>query len=120
MELTVKSKDIIGFIQEMKGAASKRFFFGRSENVQKRIAQHFLLILKDCGAAKGKKVKSLFTPSIGKNASRYAVFLARQESPGSHEILNHWTLRWWGNSTFKADEILRHVEYSQEVRGSTI
>ena len=111
MVAPVKSEDILGLIQDIKGVNSaKHFFLARSENVKRRIAGHFLLILRDCGAAKGKKSKSLATLPIGKNASRYAVYLARQESPGSHEILGHWALRWWGDSPSRADEILRQGE----------
>jgi len=111
MEASVQSEDIIGFIKDIKGAhMGKTFFLERSENVQKRIAQHFLLLLRECGAAKGKRNKMFATISVGENASRYAVHLARQECPGSHEILNHWALRWWGGNSSKADEILRQIE----------
>ena len=111
MEASVQSEDIIGFIQDIKGAhTGKTFFLVRSENVQKRIAQHFLLLLRECGAAKGKKNKRFVSLPIGKNASHYAAHLARRESPGSHDILNHWALRWWGGNSSKADEILRQIE----------
>lgn len=111
MEASVQSKDIINFISTIKGShADKRFFMKRSENVRIRIAQHFLLILRDCGAAQGKNNKRFLTLPIGKHASRYVVYLAKQESPGSHEILEHWALRWWGDSPSKADEILRQGE----------
>jgi len=111
MEASVQSEDIIGFIQDIKGVhAGKRFFLDRSESVQISIAQHFLLLLRECGAAKGKKNKMFVTIAVGENASRYAVHLARQECPGSHEILNHWALRWWGGNSSKADEILRQIE----------
>jgi hypothetical protein len=111
MELPVQSQDIIGFIRNIKGAHSgKKFFLDRSENVQIRIAQHFLLLLRECGAAKGKRNKNLVPLPVGKNASRYAVHLAKQELPGSHEILGHWALRWWGGNSSKADEILRQAQ----------
>ena len=111
METSVQSEDIIGFIQDIKGShTGKTFFLVRSENVQKRIAQHFLLLLRECGAAKGKKNKMFVTIPVGENASRYAVHLARQECPGSHEILDHWALRWWGGNSSKADEILIQIE----------
>ena len=111
MEPSLQSKDIIGFVHDMRGTRTgKRFFFDRSENVQIRIAQHFLLLLRDCGAAKGKKSKNLVLLPVGKNASRYAVHLARKELPGSHEILGHWALRWWGGNSSKADEILRQAQ----------
>ena len=100
------------FIHSLKGHSKpKRFFLDCSENVQTRIAQHFLLILRDCGAAKGKKNKTLSMLPIGENASRYAVCLAKYDSPGSNEILDHWALRWWGDSPTKADDIIRKVEY---------
>lgn len=114
MEAPVQSETIISFVSELKGAhASKRFFLDRSENVQIRIAQHFLLLLRECGAARGKKNKIFVTLPIGKIASRYAVHLARNESPGSHEILKHWALRWWGGNSSKANEILSQGEGSQ-------
>jgi len=112
MESPVQSKDIIDYIHSIKGHSTpKRFFLERSENVQTRIAQHFLLILRDCGAARGKKNKTLSILPVGKNASRYAVRLAKYDSPGSNEILDHWALRWWGDSPTKADDIIRKVEY---------
>ena len=111
IEASVQSEDIIGFIQDIKGVhAGKRFFLDRSESVQISIVQHFLLLLRECGAAKGKKNKMFVTIPVGENASRYAVHLARQECPGSHEILDHWALRWWGGNSSKADEILRQIE----------
>lgn len=111
METSVQSEDIMGFIQDIKGVhAGKRFFLDRSESVQISIVQHFLLLLRECGAAKGKKNKMFVTIPVGENASHYAVHLARQECPGSHEILNHWALRWWGANSSKADEILRQIE----------
>lgn len=111
METSVQSEDIIGFIQDIKGVhAGKRFFLDRSEEVQVSIAQHFLLVLRECGAAKGKKNKMFVTIPVGENASHYAAHLARRESPGSHEILDHWALRWWGGNSSKADEILRQIE----------
>lgn len=111
MEASVQSKNIISFVSELKGAhADKRFFLDRSENVQIRIAQHFLLLLRECGAAKGKKNKMFVTIPVGENASHYAAHLARRESPGSHDILDHWALRWWGGNSSKADEILRQIE----------
>jgi hypothetical protein len=117
MDSPVQSEDIISFIHDMKGTFTpRRFFLERSEKVQARIAQHFLLILRDCGAARGKKKKSLSIHPIGESASRYAVNLAREESPGSHEILDHWALRWWGDNSSKADEIIRRVEYTQQNR----
>ena len=114
MEASVQSENIISFVSELKGAhAGKRFFLDCSENVQIRIAQHFLLLLRECGAAKGKKNKIFVTLPIGRIASRYAVHLARRESPGSHEILNYWALRWWGGNSSKANEILKQVEGSR-------
>lgn len=111
-ESPVQSKNIIDFIHSIKGHSTpKRFFLDCSENVQTRIAQHFLLILRDCGAAKGKKNKTFSILPVGENASRYAVRLARYDSPGSNEILDHWALRWWGDSPTKADDIIRKVEY---------
>ena len=111
MEASVQSEDIIGFIQDIKGVhAGKRFFLDRSESVQISIAQHFLLLLRECGAAKGKKNKRFVSLPIGKNASHYAAHLARRESPGSHDILSHWALRWWGGNSSKADESLRQIE----------
>jgi BrxA len=112
MEIPVQSNDIIDYIHSIKGHSTpKRFFLERSENVQTRIAQHFLLILRDCGAAKGKKNKTFSILPVGENASRYAVRLAKYDSPGSNEILDHWALRWWGDSPTKADDIIRKVEY---------
>ena len=111
MDSSIQSEDIIGFIHEMKGTLTpKQFFLGRSREVQVSIAQHFLLVLRECGAAKGKKNKVFVTVPVGKNASRYAVHLARRESPGSYDILDHWALRWWGGNSSKADEILRQIE----------
>jgi len=111
MDSSIQSEHIIGLIHEMKGTLTpKQFFLGRSREVQVSIAQHFLLVLRECGAAKGKKNKVFVTIPVGENASRYAVHLARQECPGSHEILNHWALRWWGGYSSKADEILRQIE----------
>lgn len=112
MESPVQSKDIIDYIHSIKGHSTpKRFFIERSENVQTRIAQHFLLILRNCGAARGKKNKTLSILPVGEKASRYAVRLAKYDSPGSNEILDHWALRWWGDSPTKADDIIRKVEY---------
>ncbi len=111
MESSVNSNDIIDLVSRMKGySAPKRFFLKRSEKVQSRIAQHFLLILRECGAAKGKKNKTFTVLPIGKYASEYAVYLSKRELPGSCEILSHWALRWWGGNSTKADEILRQVE----------
>lgn len=111
MEPSLQSRDIIGLIRDMKGGlAPKQFFLGRSEKVKIGIARYFLLILRDCGAARGKKSKNLVLLPVGKNASRYAVHLARKELPGSHEILGHWALRWWGGNSSKADEILRQAQ----------
>ena len=111
MEASVQSEDIINFISTIRGKhTGKRFFMDRSENVRVRIAQHFLLILRECGAAKGKKNKRFVTFPIGKYASQYAAYLAKQELPGSHQILGHWALQWWGGNSAKADEILRQIE----------
>jgi len=119
MEPSVQSENIIAFIKELKGAhLGKRFFLDRSENVQVRMAQHFLLLLRDCGAAKGKKIKKFVTPPIGKNASCYAVHLAKREFPGSHEILEHWALKWWGGNSSKANEILNRTRINEDLHRS--
>lgn len=108
MEGSVQSEDIINFISTIRRRhTDKRFFLDRSENVRVRIAQHFLLVLKECGAAKGKKNKRFVTLPIGKYTSQYAAYLAKQDFPGSHQILGHWALQWWGGNSAKADEILR-------------
>lgn len=108
MDATVQSDDLISFVREIgPGHPAKAYFFKCSENVQIRIAQHFLLLLRECGAATGRKNKRFATLPAGKNAVRFAAYLARRESPGSQEILNHWALRWWGGNSSKADEILR-------------
>ena len=111
MEPSVQSEDIIDFVSLIKGNhAGKRFFMERSENVQIRVAQHFLLILRECGAAKGKRNKKFVTPPVSTQASRYAGYLAKTECPSSHEILDHWALRWWGGNAAKADEILNSAQ----------
>jgi hypothetical protein len=117
MEPSVQSVDIIDFIALIKGNHSgKRFFMERSENVRIRVAQHFLLILRECGAAKGKKNKKFVTLPVGTHASEYAGYLAKKELPGSHEILDHWALRWWGGNDAKADEILNRAQMNAEFR----
>jgi len=108
MDATVQSSDLIDYVRDIgAGHPAKVYFFKCSENVQIRMAQHFLLILRECGAATGRKNKRFATLPTGENAVRFAAYLARRESPGSHEILNHWALRWWGGNSSKADEILR-------------
>ncbi len=108
MGSAIQSSDLIGFIKAVDTIhPGRRFFLGCSENVQVRMAQHFLLLLRECGAATGRKNKLLATPPVGKNAVRFAAYLARRERPGSSQILQHWALSWWGASVSKADEILR-------------
>ena len=115
MESSVQSEDIIDFINRIRGNhAGKRFFMARSENVRTRVAQHFLLILRECGAAKGKKNKKFVTLPVGTHASRYAGYLAKKELPGSHEILDHWALRWWGGNSAKADEIFNRAQINAD------
>lgn len=110
-ESPFQSKDLIYIIESHGGSqVLRRFFSNLSEKVQMRILQHFLLILKDCGGATGKVKKYFQSPPPGVNATRYAVQLARKEAPGSHEILDHWALRWWGDRASKADEILHCAE----------
>ena len=108
MDATLQSDDLIRFVREIgAGYAARAYFFKCSDNVQIRIAQHFLLMLRECGAATGRKNKRFTTLPAGENAVRFAAYLAKTESPGSQEILNHWALRWWGGGSSKADEILR-------------
>jgi hypothetical protein len=108
MASPIQSADVIGFIKGIEGAhPGRRFFLSRSETVQVRMAQHFLLLLRDCGAATGKRNKSLMTPPVGRHAAQFAAFLARTELPGSSEVLTHWALRWWGGGESRADDILR-------------
>ena len=115
MEPSVQSEDIFDFISLIKGNhAGKRFFMERSENVQMRVAQHFLLILRECGAAKGKKNKKFVTLPVGTDASQYAGYLAKKELPGSHQILDHWALRWWGGNSTKADEIFNRAQINAD------
>jgi len=108
MASPIQSTDLIGLIRGIKGIHSgRRFFLSCSETVQVRTAQHFLLILRECGAATGKRNKTLTTPPVGRRAGQFAAYLAKKELPGSNEILTHWALRWWGGGESKADEILR-------------
>lgn len=108
MAAPIQSADLIGFIKGIKGIhAGRRFFLSCSETVQVRMAQHFLLILRECGAATGKRNKTLTTLPVGSHAGRFAAYLAKKELPGSNEILTHWALRWWGGGESKADDILR-------------
>ena len=115
MESSVQSEDIIDFINLIRGNhAAKRFFMERSENVRIRVAQHFLLILRECGAAKGKKNKKFVTLPVGTDASQYAGYLAKKDLPGTHQILDHWALRWWGGNSAKADEIFNRAQINTD------
>jgi len=118
MDSYVRSENVMDFISLVEGnSTGKGFFMARSENVRIRIAQHFLLALRECGAAKGKRNKVFVPLPVGEKAACYAGRLAGWELPGSQEILNHWALRWWGGGSAKADEILRRTQMDNNPAG---